>query len=450
MQHRHLYLSSQDLRIEREQLMDEGKDIFSIAAEFEKLAAEDLDNDLSLQPRAQKLLDRAINLPLTVDYPYQEPSDLQGIREARPEGPRTLPLRLGEEALFDRVLGAWLGRCSGCLLGKPVEGWRTPRLWGYLKDLGRYPLADYFTSAVPQEIAAKYGIDPGRAFIDRVQHMPEDDDTNYTVLGLAILKRHGASFTPQDVADFWLGNLPILHTFTAERVAYRNFVQLIPPPSSAIFRNPYREWIGAQIRADFFGYVTLGRPELATELAWRDGSVSHIKNGIYGEMWVAAMLAAAVAVEDIKALIRIGLSQIPARSRFREAIDEVMGWYEQGLDFEAAISRIHRRWDENNRHHWCHAISNAQIVALGLLWGEGNFEKSICQAVQAGFDTDCNGATVGSVVGMLLGARRLPQKWIGPLNDTIETGVAGYARVRISHLAKEGFELYKAVSQGHS
>lgn len=451
MKYRHLYISSEDLETEREQLLDEGKDISSLEAEFEELAQEDLDNDLSLQPRAQRLLDEAIQLPLRADYPYWEPSDLEGIREARPEGPRSLKVVLDEDALFDKVLGAWLGRCSGCLLGKPVEGWRSQRIWGYLKDLGRYPLDDYFTSAVPAEVAAKYDLDPNiprRTFIDRVEHMPEDDDLNYTVLGLEILKRYGPDFTPEDVAEALLNGLPILHTFSGERVAYRNLAQLIPPPRSATFRNPYREWIGAQIRADFFGYVALGKPELAAEFAWRDACLSHIKNGIYGEMWVAAMLAAAAAEDDIGTIIKVGLAQIPARSRLREAVEEVAGWHEEGIDFEEAISRIHDRWDENNRHHWCHTISNAQIVTLGLLWGGCDFERSICRAVQAGFDTDCNGATVGSIVGMMLGAEKLPEKWVGPLNDTLSTGLAGYGKVRISDLAREGFDLYRALSKG--
>ncbi len=91
----------------------------------------------------------------------------------------------------------------------------------------------------------------------------------------------------------------------------------------------------------------------------------------------------------------------------------------------------------------CHTISNAQIVVLGLLWGEDEFEKSICRAVQACFDTDCNGATVGSIIGMMLGAKRLPEKWIKPLNNKLETGLAGYNLVEIDRLAEEGFDLYK-------
>lgn len=152
-------------------------------------------------------------------------------------------------------------------------------------------------------------------WINNVEHMVEDDDTNYTIIGLKILEEYGLNFTPEDVAESWMANLPILHTCTAERVAYQNLVNLIMPPESASFRNPYREWIGAQIRADFFGYITPGYPELGAELAWRDASISHLKNGIYGEMWVAAMLSAAAVTDDIAEIINIGLSEIPQNSR---------------------------------------------------------------------------------------------------------------------------------------
>ncbi|MDD5686980.1 MAG: ADP-ribosylglycohydrolase family protein [Elusimicrobia bacterium] len=425
MKEKYLYIENSDLKYEQEQVEDEGKDISSVISEFEELSKLNLDEDLSLQTRAQRLLDKTVNLPTKPGYKFLEPSDLEGIKKERPDGPRKIALKVNDKILFDKVLGAWLGRCSGCLLGKPVEHWLSPQMWKHLKDLNRYPLTDYFPSDKP------------------IDHMPEDDDLNYTVTGICIIKEFGKDFTPENVARFWMTNMPILHTYSAERVTYKNLVNLIQPPQSAIFRNPYREWIGAQIRADFFGYYALGNPELAAEYAWRDASISHIKNGIYGEMWVAAMLAASAVESDIKKIIKIGLSEIPAKSRLSEGISDVMKWHEEGIDFEEAISRIHKRWDENNPHHWCHTISNAQVVVLGLLWGEGDFEKSICRAVQACFDTDCNGATVGSIVGMILGAKKLPKKWIEPLNDTLETGISGYNSVKISKIAKEGFQLYK-------
>ena len=333
MKQRYLSIDQGFIAVEREQLLDEGRDITSVAAEFDALAQRttDLDADPGLQARAAALLDACASLPMRSDYAYDEPSDLEGIRRARPsDTPFWIVTDPGDEYLFDHVLAAWLGRCAGCLLGKPVEGWRSPAMWGFLKDQGRYPLTDFFRSDALAELYEKHKVSRDRAYIDRVTHMPEDDDTNYTVTGLAIMKQRGAGFTPEDVADFWLQNIPILHTFTAERAAYRNFVNLIPPPASATYRNPYREWIGAQIRADFWGYAALGNPELAAEYAWRDASISHVKNGIYGEMWVAAMLAAAPYVKDVEDVIKIGLGEIPAKCRLAEDIQQVIGWYHRG------------------------------------------------------------------------------------------------------------------------
>ncbi|HTE20289.1 MAG TPA: ADP-ribosylglycohydrolase family protein, partial [Armatimonadota bacterium] len=302
-----LYVSKTDLQTERRQCREEGKDLGELEEEFARVEALHLE-DWGNQPAAQELLDRTAALPIRPEFPFDEPSDLEGIRALRPaSAPALPPLRLTDAELRDKAYGAWLGRVSGCLLGKPVEGWRRPRMWGYLKDTGRFPLSTYFSGEAPAEVREKYDIRGDRPFIERVQFMPEDDDTNYTTTGLAILKKHGPEFTPVDVANFWLNEIPILHTCTAERVAYRNLCLLIPPPASASFRNVYREWIGAQIRADFWGYAAPGDPELAAEFAWRDASVSHVKNGIYGEMWAAAMIAAAFVTDDLPTLIEAGL-----------------------------------------------------------------------------------------------------------------------------------------------
>lgn len=159
-------------------------------------------------------------------------------------------------------------------------------------------------------------------------------------------------------------------------------------------------------------------------------------------MWVAAMLAAAAVVDDIETIIDAGLAQIPARCRLTEAIHDVRTWHDEGIAYDVALERIHQRWDEKVKHHWCHTISNAQIVVIGLLWGNGELGPTICRAVQPCFDTDCNGATTGSIIGMIAGAAKLPaEPWTARLNDTLCTGIAGQHKVRISDLAEQSFQL---------
>ena len=440
-----LHIAKHDLAIEEEQIKDEGKRLPpALAKELKALKRCDLSKPKG-QERARRFMEATLRLNVRKDFPYHEPSDLKSIRKARPKSPELRLKKLTRAKVKNHLLGAWQGRCAGCLLGKPVEGWRTERLWPFLKETDQFPLDNYITAEFDDSLLEKYNVGRWAPFINRVDHMVEDDDTNYTVTGLAILQRRGPDFKPADVADFWIRNIPIMHTCTAERVAYHNIVNGFSPPESATVHNPYREWIGAQIRADFFGYAALGNPELAADFAWRDASISHIKNGIYGEMWVAAMLAAAPFCSSPDEVIVQGLAQIPKRCRLASEVKRVQQWCRQGISYDDAVARIHQQWDEHSRHHWCHTISNAMLVSIGLLWGDKDLGLSMCRAVQPGFDTDCNGATVGSIVGMMRGAKTLSPKWAGPLNDRLSTGVQGYHEVKISELAEQSFAVYETV-----
>jgi ADP-ribosylglycohydrolase len=445
-----LYIDKTFMEIERRQCRDEGRDLSMVEPEFQRVLGLDLE-DATNQVAAKALLDLTIELPLEADYAFVEPDGLAEIRALRPTERVPLPQTpLSETELEDKVHGAWTGRCVGCLLGKPVEGWDRERMWGYLKAVNRWPLADFFRLDItPPEVREKYSVHGNTlldaSLADLVSYAPEDDDTNYTTAGLAILKKYGPGFTSEDVANFWLQEIPMLHTCTAERVAYRNFANLIPPPESAKFRNPYREWIGAQIRADFWGYAAAGNPQLAAEFAWRDASISHVKNGIYGEMWVAAMVAAAFVVEDVASIIRIGLGEIPSNCRLASAVGSVLQWYEDGVGYDEAVEAIHQQWSEFNPHDWGHTISNAMVVALGLLWGEGDFALTICRSVQACFDTDCNGATTGSIIGARNGRAALPVHWAGHINDTLHTGVSGYSVVKLEDMTLETMKIIDQV-----
>jgi ADP-ribosylglycohydrolase len=428
-------------------LEDEGRQTGTIRRSVEKFQAMDQE-ELFLpenQNQVGKLFDLAQQLPLREDYSYQEPSDLDSIRKLRPAGPRWFK-PMGERKIADRIHGAWLGRCAGCLLGKPVEGVKADELQGYLKASRQWPLEDYIRVSPRSKAVAEYPDMAKRGWATQARYMPIDDDTNYTTLGLMILEKHGLDFGPCQVAAAWMGHLPMYTTFTAERVAYRNFAMSIAPPLSASYRNPYREWIGAQIRADAFGYVAAGRPQLAAELAWRDACISHVKNGIYGEMFVAAMIAAAAFVDDLRTLVEVGLSEIPETSRLQSEIRKVLQWHGEGVEYDQVVSAIHEQWDDHKGHHWCHTISNAMVCAAGLLWSEEDFGLGICRAVQPGFDTDCNAATVGSILGMRLGPKGIEERWVQRLNDTLHTALAGRNVVQISQVARDTARLCKKLS----
>jgi len=442
---RHVRLSARDIDFEIMQCRDEGKLLGKLAAAGRALKRRLASPEGQLA--ARKWLARTLRVRERGVYAGQEPSELAAIRRLRPAAPRVLDASYSPRRMLDRIRGAWLGRCCGCYLGKPVEGVLRADIHAILKHQKRFPLAGYFRPPAPPKLRRKGGRWAAFPVTWGKRFMPEDDDTNFTVIGLAVVKKYGPDFTPADVADLWLNTLPLLHTFTAERVALQNLAAGLAPPQTATVANPYREWIGAQIRADAFGYLNVGRPERAAEFAWRDAAISHVKNGIYGEMWTAAMLTWAYVLAEPRAVVMAGLNEIPLRCRLADSVRHMVQTYDRGVSAEAALADIHRRWDETNRHHWCHTISNAEIVVYGLLWGEGDFGRTICLAVDAAFDTDCNGATAGSVLGMMLGARRLPARWTRQLDDRLVTGVAGYPEVRISQIARETVQLARKLAR---
>lgn len=423
------------LEIEVEQRVEEGLDAAQFAAQAK--AVQNMDRGPERTTAGAALLEQMDSLPCPRDA--REPSDLQTIQALAAGEPSEKVA-----ADFEKIYGAWLGRCAGCLLGQPVEGWRRDRIHGLLRETGNLPLQSYISSDIPAAVREKYGVrDDQHAYgaaktgwINNVSYMPEDDDTNYTLLALKLVEQYGRDFTPDDVAECWLMNLPLLHTCTAERVAYINLAQSVYPPASASYRNPYREWIGAQIRGDLFGYICPGDMRTAAEMAWRDASISHVKNGIYGEMWIASMLAKAAVCDDLREIVWAGMRQIPPESRLYAALSEMLRRYDAGETAEAAAAYILSLYDEANPHHWCHTISNAMIVARGLLWGERDFTRTMELCLAMGFDTDCNCATAGSVLGTVLGAPRLPESWTAPLSDTVLSGVDGFGLVRISDMAK--------------
>ena len=427
---------SKELDVEYKQSLEEGKDIEKYKALFEEVAA--MPDGALKEKLADGLFDLVCEAPQRADYPYVEPSDLEGIKKERKEEKTDLKMPEREE-LSDKMLGAWYGRICGCFLGKPVEGIMSGELRKILERTGNWPMTRYIDREEIDE-KVKEGVDwdiAAWAYPRDFGRMPADDDTNYMLLGYRILSWYGRDFTPAQVAQAWL-NTQVKNAYcTAERVAYRNFINGYFPPYSAQYKNPYREWIGAQIRGDFYGYINPCDPETAADMGFRDASISHIKNGIYGEMWICAVIAAAFGTNDVKTALRAGLAQVPAKSRLYEAVTATIDKYEKGVSEEECFADIHRRWDERNGHDWTHTVSNAEIVTAALLYGGKDYARSVGMAVETGLDTDCNGATVGSVLGAMLGFKALPASFTDRVCDTLESRIFGMDRVSIREMAEK-------------
>jgi ADP-ribosylglycohydrolase len=380
-----------------------------------------------------RLLELLEDAPRRQQWFYDEPSGPEEIMESLPKSPQLLALSLGEEDLRDRVRAAWLGRCAGCTLGKPVEGWTREDIRRYLELAGEYPIQDYFPRLEPMPEGLQMHPSWRNAVREDVRFMARDDDIDYTILGLHILATYGFGFGPEDVAEQWMSHMPFLATYTAERAAYRNLVYGLRPPDTANYRNPYREWIGAQIRADIWGYVSPGEPARAAGLAFKDASLSHTANGIYGEMWASALIATCFVAQDMCTALEASLAFVPPLSRLAEALRYVISLYELGIEWEAARDELEKSYEH---YSWVHTINNAAVVAAALLWGEGDYTRTIGLAVMGGWDTDCNGATAGSAFGAMHGTEALPEHWVRPLNDLVRSMVSEFDGSKLSDLAE--------------
>ncbi|WP_407286152.1 ADP-ribosylglycohydrolase family protein [Streptomyces sp. BP-8] len=397
--------------------------------------------DPALRALARELLDELAALPCP--SAADEPTELAEIQAACPPRPAAAATRRGGTVPTARLEAAWLGRAAGCLLGKPVEKLPLSGIRGLARSTGNWPLASYFTGiGLDPAVAARHPWNRrsrATSLAEHIDGMPEDDDLNFPLLGLLLLERHGPGFRTGDVARLWLDELPAGRTFTAERVAYRNLLDGVEPPFTARHRNPFREWIGALIRADVHGWTHPGDPAAAAAQAWRDAALSHTANGVYGAMFAAGALAeAAGGTADVHGALRAGLAVIPPRSRLARAVrfavaaarDEPTGTPE---GFGAVVDRLHAAY---GRHHWVHAVPNAALLAAALTHADGDFTGSICRAVSGGWDTDSNGATAGSLAGLLAGSpAALPERWTRPLRNRLATSVAALDGVGFDALA---------------
>lgn len=435
------------LQKEMDQLREEGRELPpDLSSRLANLPAD------GSTDRVERIYDELGSLPMQPAFPYVEPDLREPLQPGRRDGWKAAGSsrsglsatnggsRVSESVLRDRIHGAWLGRCLGCNLGKPVEHWPKAQIERYLKTVGAYPLNGFIPYS-PDILTDddfslhKTALSTTLGNIDRAVR---DDDTDYTVLNLKILNAHGTDFSTEDVVDEWLFGLAFKNVYTAERRAYANLVAGFVPPASAIHRNPFREWIGAQIRADVFGYVSPGDPGKAVSMAIRDASVSHVKNGVYGEAFVAAVLASALGGESLSEAIETGLSYVPPESRYAEVVRNSIAWSRQSDDWETVWNRINVRY---GHYDPVHVLPNIGFTILSLLHGNLDYRKTVTIAVMCGSDTDCNAATAGSIVGAIAGTRNLPRDMTSVLNDTIETAVVGRSHQSIRGTADEMFRM---------
>jgi len=346
-----------------------------------------------------------------------------------------------------RIRSAWEGRISGCMLGKPIEVLSMRKgqdaVDAYLRGVEALPLRDY----IPYDGRDPW-VEPLAACCrGRIVRSEPDDDIQYTVLALMMLERWGAALTTRDVARTWLQHLPVAATYTAERAAYRILLEKgderFPDRGepgfdlAACADNPYNDWIGAQIRADVYGWVAPGRPHLAARLATADAQLSHRGDGIGGAVFVAVTGAL-----------------IPVTSSLDEAVGGALGFIERDSAAFVAImlgrslagdadgaAKIRAAYPGMSP---VHTVNNLALVVWALLSHPDDFDAAIGDAVAAGLDTDCNGATVGGLWGVQ--GKPVPAHWLAPWRGRVAVNLAGQSELALEDLVERTFAVQAALA----
>jgi ADP-ribosylglycohydrolase len=257
--------------------------------------------------------------------------------------------------------------------------------------------------------------------------VPVDDDIIFTLLGLLIAEDHGPMFTIEDVGKAWVKYLP--YACTAEEVALNNLKKGLSARLAGERDNPYCEWIGADIRADPWGYMAPGWPERAAEMAYTDAYISHRRQGIYGEMFFAAAIAAAFAVDDPVEALRIGLSEIPEHCALAKAVRWALRVAPDIRSYKQARAAVDKKF---KGMHAVHTINNACLTIWGITIGGKDFTRVIGETVAMGLDNDCTAATAGSIVGAIVGKRGIPEHWYKNFNNRIHSYLIGKRYFSIS------------------
>ena len=287
----------------------------------------------------------------------------------------------------DKVLGCWTGKNIGGTLGAPFECMREMQnVSFYAQDLKGKPAPN--------------------------------DDLDLQLIWLFAAEKHGVyNLSARLLGEYWVQTiLGPWNEYAVCRANIRN--GLYPPLSGSCNNDRWKNSNGAWIRSEIWACLFPGEPDQAASFAYMDACADHCGDGIYAEIFTASLESAAFIVNDIRRLIDIGLSKIPADCRIARSVKLACELYDKKKDFADARNAIVKDSEDLG---WFQAPANIGFTVLGLLYGEGDFAKTVCYAVNCGDDTDCTGATAGSILGIIKGRSGIPQEWVDPIGESIQT-----------------------------
>jgi len=317
---------------------------------------------------------------------------------------------IDEKKLEKQIYWGWLGQVCAGSFGTALEGYSRETI---KRDFGK---------------------------VDGYLKKPNlyNDDITFEIAFLLAMKKYGRKIKSAHIADHWVSLIPF--AWSAEDIALKNLMLGVMPPFSGRLNNPYKEWIGAQMRGAVCGMAAPGQPMEAARLAWMDGQISHYNNGIIGEVFNAVMTSLAFIEKDIRKIVEDTIDMLPQKSQYYNIVKFALDTCKKTKTAEEAFIICE---EEFKRYNLVHAYPNAAIEVIALWFGEGGYDRTVYLTGLAGLDVDCNAGQVGNIVGILNAEKGLDEKWTQPIGTEFKTYVRNYSTISLTELVKWTMECIK-------
>lgn len=312
---------------------------------------------------------------------------------------------MSEEEVLNRMKGGWIGEMAGVTWAAPTEFY----------NFGKYFEIDPNMTIIPEDLVPEWKP-------ELINDAFTQDDLYVDTTFLDCLKENGP-LTDWTVYGEYFGESQY-RLWHANKWGRDNVRAGIPTPWSGHYTNTlHADDIDWQIEVDAIGMAALAQPEVAKELAWRIGHVMNYGDGVYGGVYVAAMYAKAFTAQSIDEIIQAGMNAIPQESQFWQIQNEVLECYNSGMTWEETWNVLAEKWENDRCPSGLYkktfnidAKMNSAYITMGLLYGEGDFEKTMLISMRCGQDSDCNPASAAGILGCFYGYDALDEKWTSAID----------------------------------
>lgn len=298
----------------------------------------------------------------------------------------TYNIKINKEEYKKKLNGCWMGKAIGGAIGMPYE---------LTTEINH---ADGFSTPKGEPV-------------------PNDDLDLQLVWLLAMEELGPKALTANALADYWLTY--ISPHWNEYGVCRANLEMGLLPPLSGQNKNKWLHSNGAWIRSEVWASFAPGVPNVAMKYALMDASIDHgMGEGTYAEMFTVTLQSFAFFESDIRKLIEKALTYIPEDCRVSASVRLVLDYYDRGCPWQDARNAV---VELNSDMGLFQAPGNVAFTVLGLVYGEGDFKKSVLTCVNCGDDADCTAATCGALLGIVNGIDAIPEDWKEYIGDKIVT-----------------------------